>query len=170
MHRIVEVRRLDHVVLLVAAQAMLRTESGADLHVAACGQRIQRMRQIFRDRSRMREQRHALALERCAQSRFGDESIDTETSWLHGRRKLIAQNRPRDGSPAFRADAPSAQYDLLPLVSSINADKPRRHEASRGKPDKRSKFQRGLQSEASGFDCTSIEGAPISAATHIPLR
>ena len=47
VHRIVEVRRLDHVVLLVAAQAMLRTEGGADLHVAACRQRIERVRQIF---------------------------------------------------------------------------------------------------------------------------
>src|SRR5665647_165789 len=37
MHRIVEVRRLDHVVLLVATQAMLWTERSADLHVAACG-------------------------------------------------------------------------------------------------------------------------------------
>ena len=47
MHRIVEVRRLDHVVLLVAAQTMLRTEGSADLDVAACDQRIQAMRQIF---------------------------------------------------------------------------------------------------------------------------
>ena len=62
VHRIVEVRRLDHVVLLVAAQPMLRTEGGADLDVAACGQRIQRMRQVFRDRSRMRKQRDALAV------------------------------------------------------------------------------------------------------------
>ena len=81
MHRIVEVRRLDHVVLLVAAQAMLRTEGSADLHVAACGQRIQRVRQVFRDGSGMREQRHAPAAERRAQSGFGDKSIDAK---LHG--------------------------------------------------------------------------------------
>ena len=81
MHRIAEVRRLDHVVLLVAAQAMLRAEGGADLHVAAGGQRIQCVRQVFGDGSGMREQCHALARERRAQGGFGDESIDAK---LHG--------------------------------------------------------------------------------------
>ena len=55
MHRIVVVRRLDHVVLLVAAQAVLRTESCADLDVAARDKRIERMRQILRDGSRVCE-------------------------------------------------------------------------------------------------------------------
>jgi len=32
VYRIVEIRRLDHVVLLVATQAMLRTERRNDLH------------------------------------------------------------------------------------------------------------------------------------------
>ena len=41
MHGIVEVRQLDHIVLFVAAQAMLGTEGRADLEIAACGQRIQ---------------------------------------------------------------------------------------------------------------------------------
>ena len=81
MHRIDEVRRLDHVVLLIAAQTMLRTEGSADLHVAACSQRIQRVRQVFRDGSGMREQCHAPAREWRAQSRFGDKSIDAK---LHG--------------------------------------------------------------------------------------
>jgi len=36
MHRIDEVRRLNHVVLLVAAQTMLWPESRGDLQVAAC--------------------------------------------------------------------------------------------------------------------------------------
>jgi hypothetical protein len=49
MHRIVEVRRFDHVVLLVAAQAMLRTESGGDIDVAASGQCIERVRQVLCD-------------------------------------------------------------------------------------------------------------------------
>ena len=44
VYRIVEIRQLDHVVLLVAAQAMLRTERRSDLHVAARGQRIKRVR------------------------------------------------------------------------------------------------------------------------------
>ena len=37
MHRIVEVLRLHHVVLLVAAQAMLWTEGGGELDVTAGG-------------------------------------------------------------------------------------------------------------------------------------
>src|SRR6478752_10272142 len=81
VHRIAVVRRLDHVVLFIAAQAVLWSEGGADLDVAARDKRIKRMRQILRYRSWMREQGHALAFERCAQCRFGDESIDTE---VHG--------------------------------------------------------------------------------------
>ncbi len=78
MHRIVEVRRLDHVVLLVAAQAVLRTEGSGELDVAACGERVERMRQVLRDRRRMREQRHALARERRAQRGFGDKPVNAE--------------------------------------------------------------------------------------------
>ena len=61
VHRILEIRRFDHVVLLVPAQPMLRAEGGADLYVAAGGERIERMRQVFRDGCGMREQRDALA-------------------------------------------------------------------------------------------------------------
>ena len=82
MHRVVEVRRLDHVVLLVAAQTMLRTERGGELDVAARGQRIERVRQVLRDGSRMREQCNAPAVERRAQRGFGDKSIDAK---FHGR-------------------------------------------------------------------------------------
>jgi hypothetical protein len=68
--------------LLVATQAMLWTERSADLHVAACGQRIQRVRQVLHDGSGMREQYHAPAREWRAQSGFGDKSIDAK---LHSR-------------------------------------------------------------------------------------
>ena len=78
VHRIVEVRRLDHVVLLVAAQAVLRAERGGELDVAAGGQRIERMRQVLRDRGGMREQRHAPARERRAQGRLSEQAIDAE--------------------------------------------------------------------------------------------
>ena len=61
VHRILEIRRFDHVVLLVAAQPVLRAEGGADLHVAAGGERIERMRQVFCDGRGMRKQRDALA-------------------------------------------------------------------------------------------------------------
>ncbi len=78
MHRIVEVGRFDHVVLLVAAQTMLRTESCGELYVAARGQRVERMRQVLRDRSGVREQGYAPALERRAQSGLSEKSIDAE--------------------------------------------------------------------------------------------
>jgi len=51
--RIVEVGRLDHVVLLVAAQAMLRTERSDELDIAAGGERIERMCQVLRHRRRV---------------------------------------------------------------------------------------------------------------------
>ncbi len=74
---IVEVRRLDHVVLLVAAQAVLRAEGGGQLHVARRGQRIERMREICRDRRGMRQQRDALAGQRLAQRRLRQQTIDS---------------------------------------------------------------------------------------------
>ena len=78
VHRIFEIRRLDHVVLLVAAQPMLRAERRGDLDVTASRQCIERMRQVLGDRSGMREQGHALAAERRAQGGFGDKPIDAE--------------------------------------------------------------------------------------------
>ena len=81
-HRIVEVRQLHHVVLLVAAQTVLRAEGGGELDVAACGQRVERMGQVGRDRSRMGQQRNAPAVKRRAQSGFGDKAVDAE---FHGR-------------------------------------------------------------------------------------
>jgi hypothetical protein len=80
MHRVGEVCRLDHVVLLVAAQTMLRPERGGE--VDAGGQRIERMRQILGHRSGMRQQCHAPALERRAQLVFGEKPVDTA---FHGR-------------------------------------------------------------------------------------
>ena len=82
VHRIVEVRRLDHVVLLVAAQAVLRAEGGGELDVAAGGERIERMRQVCGHRGRMRQQRHAPAGERRAQRGFGEQPVDAELHHL----------------------------------------------------------------------------------------
>jgi len=51
MQRIVEVRRFDHVVLLVAAQDRVAGRKPAgDLDIARMRQRIERMRQVLRDR------------------------------------------------------------------------------------------------------------------------
>ena len=78
MHRIVEVRRLHHVVLLVAAHAVLRAERGADPDVAERHQRVERMRQVARDRSRMGEQRDTRAFERRTQGRLFEKAVDAE--------------------------------------------------------------------------------------------
>ena len=78
MRRIVEILQLDHVVLLVAAQSMLRTEGGRELDVAARGQRIERVRQVGGDRSGMREQSDAPAVKRRPQRGFGDKAVDAE--------------------------------------------------------------------------------------------
>ena len=70
VHRVVEGRRLDHVVLLVAAQAVLRAERGRELELAERGQRIERMREIRRHGCGMREHRDAFSAQRTAQLRF----------------------------------------------------------------------------------------------------
>ena len=79
MHRIVEVRRLDHVVLLVAAQAVLRTECGGELHLRQLGERVERVLEAARQRSRMGEQRDALALERLAELGLLDQAVNAES-------------------------------------------------------------------------------------------
>ena len=83
--RIGEVGRFDHIVLLVAPEAVLRAEGGADPEVAARGEGIERMRQVFRDRSGMGEQGDAPARKRGAQSGVGEEPVDAE---FHGFRLL----------------------------------------------------------------------------------
>ena len=70
--------QFDHVVLLVAAQPVLRTEGRGDLQIAAGEQAIERMREVFGDRSRMREQGHAPAGQRGTQSGVGEQPIDAE--------------------------------------------------------------------------------------------
>ncbi len=66
MHRIVVVRRLDHVVLLVAAKAMLRTEGGGEFDVTARGQSVKGMPQVVGDRGRVRKQGDTPTLKRRA--------------------------------------------------------------------------------------------------------
>ena len=77
MHRIVKIGRFDHVVLFVAAEPMLRSQSRAEPDVAKCPQRIERMGEIPGHRRRVGEQSHAAAGERPAQRRFFQQSVDT---------------------------------------------------------------------------------------------
>ena len=85
MHRIDEVGRLDHVVLLVAAQPVLRAERGGEPHVAERRQRVERMHEIARHRGGMGEQADAASGQRLPQRRLGEQAIDAE---LHGVRGL----------------------------------------------------------------------------------
>ena len=55
MLRIDEVRAFDHIVLLVAAEAVLRAECGRHAQIAAFRQGIEAVRQITGDRRRMRD-------------------------------------------------------------------------------------------------------------------
>ena len=78
MHRIAEIRRLDHVVLLVAAQPVLRTESRGDVETADGAQCVERMFEIRRHRSRMRQQRNAPAFELALQFHVAQQAVDSE--------------------------------------------------------------------------------------------
>ncbi len=73
---------LDHVVLLVAAQTVLRTEGGGELDVTACGQRVEGMVQVLGNRRGVGKQGDAPAFERRAQGGFGEKPVDAE---FHGR-------------------------------------------------------------------------------------
>jgi hypothetical protein len=57
---------------------MLRSESGGDFHVTACGQRIERVREVFCDRSGMCEQSNAPAGKRRTQSGFVEKAVDAK--------------------------------------------------------------------------------------------
>ena len=75
--RVGEVVGLDHIVLLVAPEAVLRPEGGGDIH--ACGdQGVEAVREVLGNRCRMSEKRDALAVERPAQFGVGKEAIDSE--------------------------------------------------------------------------------------------
>ena len=90
MYRIEKIRRLDHVVLLVAAQPMLRPKRRTELNVRQRRQRVKRMNQLARHRRRMRQQRHALACERFAQRWFMQQSVNAK---FHCKSTLSALNR-----------------------------------------------------------------------------
>ena len=85
------VRGLDHVVLLVAFQTVLRTEGGGDVH-PAIDQRIERMIEARRNRRRMGNERNPLVLEGLAKFIFCNETIDAEFHVaLGGARRAVKQ-------------------------------------------------------------------------------
>ena len=68
---------LDHVVLLVPLQPVLRPESRSDVHFAG-NQGVERVHEPRSDRCRMGHQRDTAPVEALAQIFFGDEPIDAE--------------------------------------------------------------------------------------------
>ena len=96
---------LDHIILLVPAQAMLRAEGGSDID-AASDQRIERMREIFSHRRRVGEQCNAPTLKRRAQFRLGEQAINSE---FHSITLQTTNARQRalwnSGSPSAKANA-----------------------------------------------------------------
>jgi hypothetical protein len=76
--RVREIRRLDHVVLLVAAQTVLRAECRGQVHVGQRGQGVERVHQVASDGGRMRQQRDTLAAQALAQCTRRQQAIQTE--------------------------------------------------------------------------------------------
>ncbi len=55
VHRVVEVRRFDHIVLLVAPEPVLGTEGRNQLYAVAARERVQRVNEVARHRGRVGE-------------------------------------------------------------------------------------------------------------------
>ena len=75
------VGRLDHVVLFVAAQAVLWAKGRAQAHLGQGRERVDAVRELARDRGRVGQQGHASALQWRAQSGFRQQAFDAE---FHG--------------------------------------------------------------------------------------
>ena len=100
--RVDEVGAFDHIVLLVAAQPVLRAERGGQADVGASGERVEAVREVARDRGGMRDQRDALAVQRGAQRRVGEQPFDTE---FHARRYSGSRAAKQAGS--WKSGGPS---------------------------------------------------------------
>ena len=114
----------DHVVLLVAAQAVLRAEGGADAEVAAGGERVERMGEVRRHRGGMGEQGDAPARRAARAGRDRRAGGRCRISCALRVAGVRAQSNPRDGSPARPAGAPAPNRTCPRPLSSITADRP----------------------------------------------
>ena len=102
------VRALDHIVLLVALQPMLRAEGGAEADAGACGERIEAVDEIAGDRGGVRDQRDALALERGTERGVGEQPVDTEqghAASMSASRSAKQASWWKSGGPAWWASA-----------------------------------------------------------------
>ncbi len=78
VRRIHEVRRFDHVVLLVSPQTVLRAERARQRDIAGSGQRIERVTEFAGHGRRVREQCHPPPREFPAQRRIREQTVDAE--------------------------------------------------------------------------------------------
>ena len=120
VHGVGVVVRLDHVVLLVAAQAVLRAEGGRELDVGDPRQRVERMHEARGDRGRMGEQGDAASRQRLLQHAIREQALDAEFHHAGSRSVNVA------GSWKSGAAAPwaSAHQERAPCRSSMTAASP----------------------------------------------
>src|SRR5690606_24672868 len=99
------VRALDHVVLLVAAQAMLGAKGGGQADVRTGGERVQAVGQAGGDRSRVSQEGDAAANEGAAQFGLGEQAVDAES---HGRSGYGAGSSTTKPSAWWKSGRPGA--------------------------------------------------------------
>jgi hypothetical protein len=136
MHRVAKIRRLDHVVLLVAAQSVLRAESRGDVHAADRAQGVQRMLELGRHRGRVGQQGNAAAFELALQFDVAEQSIDSELD--HARALQVENEAVGMVEVWFPGGMFEGQYDSCPARSSMTAVTPSRTAAPFGASQPRS--------------------------------
>src|SRR5262249_29527283 len=145
VRRIGEVARLDHVVLLVAAQPVLRPERRRERQ-SAREERVHRMREAFRDRGRVREEREAPALEALLQRTLLEQALDAEF-------QASSSAKPSGWWKSGRGEGcRNAQYESVPSRSSITAQSATRSNA-------RSTAMVAESSNPAASVCTAIPGS-----------
>ena len=75
VNRVQKIFGFDHIVLLVAAQAMLRSKRGGQVDIIKCRQGIQAVHQFVRHRSGMGKQSNPLARQRPTQVGIFDQTV-----------------------------------------------------------------------------------------------
>ncbi len=117
VHGVGVVLRLDHVVLLVAAQPMLRAERRAQTYVAERRQRIEGMDEVACYGSGVRQQSHAPSRQRLAHLGLFEQSVDSKPH-----ERATSNAKPfgwwKSGLPG---GCRSPQYESLPSSSSMTA-------------------------------------------------
>ncbi|ENO77337.1 sulfate transporter [Thauera sp. 63] len=122
---------LHHVVLLVAAQPVLRAEGGRQRDVGQRGQGVERVRQVAGHRGRMGEQGDTLARQWAAQCGVGEQAVETEADRRHhflpsGSAQVfsISTKLLRAWKSGCSATCCTAQYSSSPSLRSITAARP----------------------------------------------